>query len=46
MPLRPGVHDYAFRVDGEHWIIDPAAPRVADGFGGYNSQLSIILTSN
>ncbi len=46
VPLRPGVHDYAFRVDGEHWIVDPAAPRVADGFGGYNSQLSLILTSN
>jgi Glycogen recognition site of AMP-activated protein kinase len=46
VPLRPGVHDYSFRVDGEHWIVDPAAPRVADGFGGYNSQLSLILASN
>lgn len=43
VPLRPGVHDYAFRVDGEHWVVDPAAPRVADGFGGFNSRLSLVL---
>lgn len=46
VPLRPGVHDYSFRVDGERWIVDPAVPRVADGFGGYNSQLSLILAAN
>lgn len=43
VPLRPGVHDYAFRVDGERWVVDPAAPRVADGFGGFNSRLSLVL---
>lgn len=43
VPLRPGVHDYSFRVDGERWVVDPAAPRVADGFGGFNSRLSLVL---
>jgi len=46
VPLEPGVHNYAFRVDGEHWVVDPSAPQIADGFGGYNSQLSLILASN
>lgn len=46
VPLRPGVHDYAFLVDGERWVIDPAAPRVADGFGGFNSRLSLVLADS
>lgn len=46
VPLRPGVHDYAFQVDGDHWTTDPSAPRVADGFGGYNSRLSLVLTDS
>lgn len=46
VPLRPGVHDYAFLVDGERWVVDPAAPRVADGFGGYNSRLSLVLADS
>lgn len=46
VPLRPGVHDYAFRVDGDHWVVDPAAPRVADGFGGFNSRLSLVLADS
>ncbi|MEN8144095.1 MAG: glycogen-binding domain-containing protein [Gemmatimonadota bacterium] len=44
--LPPGVHDYAFRVDENTWVTDPAAPRVADGFGGFNSQLSLIVASS
>jgi len=43
VPLEPGVHDYAFVVDGSHWVADPAAPWVEDGFGGVNSRLSILL---
>lgn len=39
VPLAPGVHDYTFVVDGEEWVIDPYAPRVADSFGGSNSRL-------
>ncbi len=41
VPLRPGVHDYAFVVDGEHWIADPHALQVADDFGGVNSRISL-----
>ncbi len=37
--LEPGVHDYAFVIDGSTWVADPIAPRVNDGFGGVNSRL-------
>ena len=39
LPLSPGVHDYAFVIDGERMIVDPYAPVVADPFGGSNSRL-------
>lgn len=39
--LRPGVHDYAFVVDGR-WTPDPAAPQVDDSFGGTNSRISLL----
>lgn len=42
VPLTPGIHEYAFVVDGERWIPDPLAPAVADGFGGYNSRLAVL----
>ena len=42
LPLPPGVHDYAFVVDGERWIPDPTAPQVDDGFGGVNSRLALL----
>jgi hypothetical protein len=45
LPLEPGVHDYAFVVDGQEWVADPGAPAVDDGFGGSNSRLSILLPS-
>lgn len=41
VPLEPGVHDYAFVVDGEEWMPDPHAPQVADSFGGTNSRISL-----
>jgi hypothetical protein len=41
VPLRPGVHDYSFVVDGEEWIADPNAPQVDDSFGGTNSRISL-----
>lgn len=37
--LEPGVHDYAFVIDGSTWVVDPTAPAVDDGFGGSNSRL-------
>jgi hypothetical protein len=46
VPLRPGMHDYAFLVDGESWQVDPVAPRVADGFGGLNSRLTVLAPEN
>lgn len=42
IPLVPGVHDYAFVIDGERWVPDPAAQAVDDGFGGTNSRIALI----
>lgn len=42
VPLRPGVHEYAFVVDGGRWVADPHAPGVRDGFGGVNSQIALV----
>jgi hypothetical protein len=42
IPLSPGVHDYMFVVDGQHWIPDPDAQHVSDGFGGMNSRIAIL----
>jgi hypothetical protein len=43
VPLDAGVHNYAFVINGERWIADPAAPAVEDGFGGVNSRISVVL---
>ncbi len=42
VPLTPGVHEYAFVVDGRDWTPDPLAPAVADGFGGVNSRVAVL----
>jgi len=42
VPLEPGIHDYAFIVDGERWLPDPMAPAVEDGFGGLNSRIAVL----
>jgi hypothetical protein len=41
LPLPPGVHDYAFVVDGSTWVADPYAFSVSDGFGGVNSRIAV-----
>ncbi|MGD2135153.1 MAG: isoamylase early set domain-containing protein [Gemmatimonadales bacterium] len=42
VPLTPGRYRYAFLVDGERWLRDPAAPRaLEDDFGRPNSVLTI-----
>jgi hypothetical protein len=42
VPLKPGVHDYVFVVDGTRWMPDPnAAQQVDDSFGGTNSRISL-----
>lgn len=43
VPLEPGVHDYAFIMDGERWVPDPMAPAVNDGFGGLNSRVAVLV---
>jgi hypothetical protein len=42
LPLSPGVHDYAFVIDGKRWVTDPFALAVQDGFGGTNSRLTLV----
>jgi hypothetical protein len=42
VPLSPGVHQYGFVIDGERWVADPLSAQIDDGFGGVNSQLSIL----
>jgi hypothetical protein len=42
LALGRGRHVYAFIVDGERWVPDPAAPLApADGFGGFNSVVVV-----
>lgn len=46
VPLRPGVHQYMFVVDGEEWMTDPQAERYAeDGFGNRNAVVAIARPS-
>jgi Glycogen recognition site of AMP-activated protein kinase len=42
LPLKQGVHDYSFVVDGQRWVPDPSAPHIGDGFGGTNSRLALL----
>jgi hypothetical protein len=46
VPLEPGIHNYAFIVDGERWVPDPNAPAVDDGFGGMNSRLAVLAPTS
>ena len=46
LPLAPGVHDYAFIIDGQRWVTDPYAAAVQDGFGGSNSRITLITGGN
>lgn len=40
--LPPGRYNYAFLVDGERWLADPAAPRaVGDDFGRPSSVVTV-----
>ncbi|HEU4628847.1 MAG TPA: isoamylase early set domain-containing protein [Gemmatimonadaceae bacterium] len=42
VPLTPGRHRYAFVVDGEKWLPDPAAPRApGPDFGTPNSVVTV-----
>ena len=41
LALPVGQHQYAFIVDGERWVADPAAPAIDDGFGRRNSMVAV-----
>jgi hypothetical protein len=42
VPLATGRHEYAFLVDGKHWLPDPRAPLApGDDFGTPNSVLTV-----
>jgi 1,4-alpha-glucan branching enzyme len=42
LPLPPGRYEYKYVIDGKKWIPDPRNPeRVKDGFGGYNSVVTV-----
>lgn len=43
VPLDPGIHEYAFIVDGHRWVPDPMAPAINDGFGGLNSRIAVLI---
>ena len=46
IPLDPGVHDYVFVVNGEHHLLDPSAPRIADGFGSFSNRLALLTSAS
>ena len=41
VPLSPGRHEYAFIVDGERWVVDPASIASSDEFGTESSVLLV-----
>ena len=41
LPLGKGEHEYAFIVDGERWVADPAAPTIAGEFDTPSSIVSV-----
>lgn len=41
LALPVGQHQYAFVVDGQRWVADPAAPAIDDGFGRRNSMVAV-----
>jgi hypothetical protein len=47
VPLSAGRHEYAFVVDGKHWLPDPSAPLApVDGFGAPNSVVLVGRSSS
>jgi hypothetical protein len=41
LPLTAGRHEYAFVIDGQQWVADPAALRLVDEFGTESSVLRV-----
>lgn len=46
VPLSAGRYEYAFVVDGQRWIADPAGRSVKDEFGGETSVLRLAGTGD
>ena len=42
LPLSPGRHEYAFIVDGQRWVVDPASVAASDEFG---TESSVVLVA-
>lgn len=41
VPLPSGRHEYAFIVDGQHWVADPFAPNTSDEFNTSSSIITV-----
>jgi len=42
VPMKPGVHEYMFLIDGSQWVTDPNAGRYEqDGYGHSNAILAV-----
>ncbi|HXF25368.1 MAG TPA: isoamylase early set domain-containing protein, partial [Gemmatimonadaceae bacterium] len=39
--LPAGRHEYAFVVDGKHWVADPSSERLADDFDTPSSVVTV-----
>ncbi|MEX2110862.1 MAG: glycogen-binding domain-containing protein [Gemmatimonadaceae bacterium] len=42
--LGPGLHEYAFIIDGSHWIADPLAAKSSDDFGTESAVINVRAT--
>jgi len=44
VPLQPGLHQYSFVVDGDHFLADPSAPLAPDdGFGASRTNSVVVV---
>lgn len=46
VPLQPGLHTYAFVVDGTHFVADPSAPIAPDDGYGHKSSVVVVRGSS
>lgn len=46
IPLAPGRHEYAFIVNGKHWVADPLSPDNRDDFGTESSVLMLAASND
>ena len=46
VPLRPGMHNYSFVVDGTHFVADPTAPMAPDDGLGVKSSVVLVRGSS